>query len=569
MKRLNFVWWALLLICLACSSSTEEGNHAELYEAGGFSIEAGFVPDENQIILGQPLFITFTVSNQSESPFRFFIGGDNRGSIRHNNFRITAVDTLGNPVKDPYSYDNFGGMGRNVVLEYGESYSERLFLGHWCAFEEPGTYIVTCKRVLKDRGEEPRNEEVPVTSSFDLTIAPFKAERMRDIIAGWGKILRDGNEQDLYEASIALASIADEQVIPHLALSLSRGDSQNSLPAIRSLVQFPSEAAANALLVALKAPDYVVRDAGGDALRKINKLDYALRILLPDLKHESPSVRAETARALGATRAKGAFDALLKATHDSEPAVRCAAALGLGTLGYKEAIPRMVELTRSENTRVIRAASQALSQYDTRESTAALIALTKNEDPEIRGRASIDLCRSRRPGVKEALKQILYDKDPHVRANAPKRFINWLRHDEADDVLPRLVEMLNDSVPEVRISAADALGKTRNPDVVPPLIAELKKKPEDEKMKSKLINALYCHYNGGSAEARELIDEQIELIIEALKAGGPKDGFYPSSDAVSILNCSDKAEAKQALEWAAESHPSEKIRAYAKRCLAK
>jgi HEAT repeat protein len=329
MNRLRFACGLLLLMGLAQFSGAE---------ASGVAVEAGFVPEETEIILGQPLFITFAVTNRSEKPYRFFVGGDNRGSVRHNNFRITAVDARGKPVKDPYSYNNFGGMGNNIVLEGGKSYSERLFLSHWCAFERPGPYTVTCKRVLKDYGEEPRNEEVVVTSSFDLTIAPFEAKQMRSVITVLGNKLRDGREKDLYEASLALAAITDEQVIHHLALSLSRGDYQNKLPAIRGLAQFRSDAAANALLIALKDPDHAVRDAGGNALRKIEKLDQALQSLLPDLKHKSPSVRARTAQALGTTRAKGAFDALLKATHDSEPAVRHAAAIGLGTLGYKEAL---------------------------------------------------------------------------------------------------------------------------------------------------------------------------------------------------------------------------------------
>lgn len=342
-RQLHFVGMPLLLICfaLSCSTdSTEKQNNAELYEAGGCSIEAGFAPDNSQIILGQHLFITFTVSNRSEKAFRFFVGGDNRGSVRHNNFRITAVSANGDTVKDPYSYQNFGGMGNFVVLEYGESYSERLFLGHWCAFEDTGTYTVTCNRVLEDFGEDQRKVEVSITDSFDLSITPYDAGRMRDVIAGWGDKIRDGNDVDISEASIALATIADEQVIPYLAMSLSssRGDTRGKLAAIQRLARFQSKAAVDALLLALKSPDHGVRERGGEALKNIGKLDYALQRLLPDIKSQSDSVRALTARALGATRARGAFDALLEATHDSGPSVRYSAAEGLGALGYQEAI---------------------------------------------------------------------------------------------------------------------------------------------------------------------------------------------------------------------------------------
>ena len=57
------------------------------------------------------------------------IGGDDRGSVRHNNFRLTAVDAEGRPVKDPNSYNNFGGIATEVQLKPGATHTERLYLG--------------------------------------------------------------------------------------------------------------------------------------------------------------------------------------------------------------------------------------------------------------------------------------------------------------------------------------------------------------------------------------------------------------------------------------------------------
>ncbi len=341
-------------------SSTEQTRYIKAYEAEGIAIEAGFIPDETQIILGQPLFITFTVTNRSHTPYGFFVGGDSRGSVRHNNFRITAVDADGNAVKDPYSYNNFGGMGQDIALERGQVYSERLFLGHWCAFDKPGVYTVTCKRILETHGEEPRNKRVPVSISFELTVAPFDARRMQEVIHGLGKSLRDGEEQGVYEASLALAAIPDEQVVAHLAVSLTKGDYQNKLPAIRGLAQFSSDAAADALLMALKDPDHAVRDAGGDALREIKRVDRALQVLIPETSHESASIRALAARALGATKHKDALEVLLKALRDPEPGVRCAAAIALGALGHREALQALRQHVEGNDMGMRVAASKGL-----------------------------------------------------------------------------------------------------------------------------------------------------------------------------------------------------------------
>ncbi len=142
------------------------------YDADGGAIEAGFVPDETNIMLGQSLFITFTVINRTEKPYGFEVGGDNRGSVRHNSFRVTAAGADGQAVRDPYSYDNFGGFGGNIVLRPGQAYMERLNLGYWCTFQKPGVYTVTCERALRDEIGKSKNPNAPVKTSFELRITP-------------------------------------------------------------------------------------------------------------------------------------------------------------------------------------------------------------------------------------------------------------------------------------------------------------------------------------------------------------------------------------------------------------
>jgi hypothetical protein len=362
MKVLHLTCGLLLFVHVACSSSAAHTPPVNIYKSDGIVIEAGFAPDETRIILGQPLFITFKVTNQADKPYGFFVGGDDRGSVRHNNFKITAVDAQGNPVKDPYSYNHFGGHGQNVMLERDQSYRERLFLGHWCAFDKPGRYTLTCTRELselKGSGEEPRNESLRITSDFDLDIGPPDAEQMGNVITGLGQKLREGGKENVYEATLALASIADERVVPHLARSLSEGDYQNKLPAVQGLAQFSSDAAADALIMALKDPDHVVRDAAGNAL-KGKKIDRALHTLIPDMADEQASTRAMAARALGATKDRKAFDVLVKATLDREDSVRYAAANALGSLGQKDAREPLIRLVEGNDMGMRVAAAQGL-----------------------------------------------------------------------------------------------------------------------------------------------------------------------------------------------------------------
>ncbi|MDP2898447.1 MAG: hypothetical protein Q8Q12_18060 [bacterium] len=208
------------------------------YDVDGFELDAGFTPDKAECVFGEPVFVTFSAKNLSDKPYGFFVGGDNRGSVRHNRFRITAADSDGRPVKDPYSYDHHGGFGKDVILQSGESYTERLYLGFWCAFDKPGVYDVRCERTLTADGLEPKYPPVPIVTTFSLTIRPFDKEKVLDVIANLGRKLREGDEPAVYEATLALSEIDDEAVIPHLTVSLTKGDFQNRLPAVKGLSRF-------------------------------------------------------------------------------------------------------------------------------------------------------------------------------------------------------------------------------------------------------------------------------------------------------------------------------------------
>ncbi len=339
--------------------SEDSAGYAKRYRNQGFELEAGFTPDKAECIFGEPMFLTFSVKNLSDKPYGFFVGGDNRGSVRHNNFRIAAVDEKGQPVRDPYSYNHFGGHGGDVVLQAGETYTERLYLGFWCAFEKPGQYTVTCKRTLSQNGAA-KYPAAPIVAAFPLRIHPYDRGEMQEVIADLGRKLRRGDKQAVYDATLGLSAIEDEAVIPHLAVSLTKGDFQNRLPAVKALARFSTDATLDALLVALKDPDYVVSGAAGESLRKNNLADRAVDALLDELKSRQPAVRALAARALGYTGVERALDPLLEAMDDPDASVRSAAAEAAGKLGSKKAIALLKARVEGDDMGVRVAAAKGL-----------------------------------------------------------------------------------------------------------------------------------------------------------------------------------------------------------------
>ena len=405
-------WLGIVAGALAALAGAAVAGEAppftRVYEAEGFKIEAGFVPDDTEIILGQPLLATFVVTNRSEKPYTFSTGGASRGSVRDNNFRITATNAKGQPVRDPHSYMNFGGIGGSEELEPGDTYTKRLFLGLWCVFDEPGEYAVTCERTLSHLAREPGFPPVAVTTTFKLVVAPYDQEKMRTAIAALGRRIREteapegkelhdlvakqhpelerkrleasGVERDqawkrlrvierklrregqeaLTEATRALAAIQDEGVVPHLAASLAKGWFQNQLPAIEGLSRFRTDASAAALRAALDSPDHIVREAAGKALQQVQKTDGAVDVLLKELSADEAKRRAVAARALGATGSRRALEPLAAALKDPDTSVREEAAEAIGALGRPEGVPLLQPLVAGDDLPLRVAAAKGL-----------------------------------------------------------------------------------------------------------------------------------------------------------------------------------------------------------------
>ncbi|MCK4627098.1 MAG: HEAT repeat domain-containing protein, partial [Phycisphaerae bacterium] len=305
--------------------------HVRYYQVKGHTLLAGFVSDKVRCILGEPVFVTFFVRNLSDKPYVFFVGGASRGSVRDNNFRITAVDGAGKPVKDPHSYRHFGGRGGDVKLKPSQVHTDRLYLGHWCAFDRPGEYKVTCKRILNKH--RTNQATVAIEANFTLKVLPANTKQMREVIAELGRKLRRGDKQNLYEATLALAAIHNEQVVPHLAASLKRTGWRHKGVAVQALSRFSTDSAAEALCVALKDPDHHLGAAAGKALKQMNKTDFAVDRLLVEFKKGTGADRAAIARALGWTRARRTTKTLVAALADKDAAVRAAAAEAIGALG--------------------------------------------------------------------------------------------------------------------------------------------------------------------------------------------------------------------------------------------
>jgi hypothetical protein len=61
------------------------------YRVKDGEVEAGFMPYKTEVVLGEPIAVTFQVKNLSDRPFQYLFGGDYRGLGRHRSWAAWSV----------------------------------------------------------------------------------------------------------------------------------------------------------------------------------------------------------------------------------------------------------------------------------------------------------------------------------------------------------------------------------------------------------------------------------------------------------------------------------------------
>ena len=320
----------------------------------GFSITSGFIPDTSSIIVGEPLFLTFVVSNHTDQPFQFAFFGDS-------NFEITATNSAGKPVKNLNQGRGYSGGGSKIAVLRDKPYYEREFLNKWCGFDQPDDYTVTCRYTFRDYATGNGLFGATVTTVFQLKVLPTEPKRVTEIIQSWGRVVETNGP--LREAALALAAINDPRTIPYLAVLVMKGSDINYIAAY-ALARFTNNlAASDALTDALKNGDehmtYVPQIAS-IALRGFNQSDRAASKLLSGLTNTDSDIRIQTVRAISWTGSELAFEPLNSLLQDKSNSVRYAAAHAIGRLGSKHSYVTLTNLLTDPDHRLRLAAVKGL-----------------------------------------------------------------------------------------------------------------------------------------------------------------------------------------------------------------
>ena len=168
-----------VLVCLTTALGLARGAAflEDYTNAGnGIGLVGGFIPDASRIVMREPVFLTFVVSNHAAQPFEF-------SHVRNEIFIITATNAAGLGVKSRYFgwADANGPVVRETVWPR-ESYARRIFLNERCQFEEPGDYQLTCRCDFGHFFNRSNALGRPIVTVFTLSVLPPNPQRMTEII---------------------------------------------------------------------------------------------------------------------------------------------------------------------------------------------------------------------------------------------------------------------------------------------------------------------------------------------------------------------------------------------------
>lgn len=323
---------ALFLILSAASDVTAQVNTDK-----EVPVQIRLIPDKKTIMLGEPLFISFEVTNQSGEKLGLAVGGDYRNRFGRPDSFIVSVIGADDKALPQIEVVDLGGMTGWEPIQPGATFTVRLFLAHWAVIERPGSYRIYVTRHMDFKSYGPSETEYlsDASANTEITVVPADENKMGEVINSLGSVMLDISNPQAVDSATALASINDKRTITYFAEAIRKfGDLQAAAShkgeytiaarSIAALAKYDDDRALDALRSAMDSPSEDTRLNVAFALAESSHKS-ALDLLLKMQNDHFHSVRLKVAQRLRDVKTKEAQDALRKLAKDGVKEVREAA----------------------------------------------------------------------------------------------------------------------------------------------------------------------------------------------------------------------------------------------------
>jgi HEAT repeat protein len=301
-------------------------------------IRVGFVPYKTQVVLGEPLQVTFTVQNLGSTNFEFWFGGDYRGTGRHDRFKIAVTNANGEALPDPIAHIfDFGGILQPVNLKPGQFFTNAINLTDFRVIDKAGIYIVGCSFALDGSWKGPEKTDAVAETIFKLTILERTPERIARVLDELIEKAKVSHKQNLNDTLALAATFGKDDAVSRLIQLATNGPIEIRVAAIGVLPLVPSDASLNTVLDCLNDSDPAIRSAAAKALGAMPS-PRAVEALLRAFPNEKNSVAEAIVLVLGATKSESAFPVITNAFDHGDVGMQRAAVTALVYFGDSNAI---------------------------------------------------------------------------------------------------------------------------------------------------------------------------------------------------------------------------------------
>lgn len=333
------------LFCLLGTASSAVAQTGETNSEGKFSFR--LKPEKETIMLGEPLFFSFEVTNLSGEKVCLGVGSDYRNEVgRPDSFKVSVKTHDGVEVPQP-KVSWGGGFGGCASIEPAESYYVNLFLRHWATIERIGAYRINVSREMRfftyeQSGSRDAKYSLQADVNAEFTVVAYDENKVGSVIHSLGSIMLDIGDPRAVESAQALASINDKRVITYFAEAVRKfGDSD----------------------FAFDQGEYSI---GSRAIFVLGTYDddRAIESLQAAIKSPTEKTRYNVASAFNRSPHRLATSLLMKMHNDSDANIRRIVAQGLTKIKTKESLAVLRKLLKDENEEVRNAARESLKEIE-------------------------------------------------------------------------------------------------------------------------------------------------------------------------------------------------------------
>lgn len=278
------------------------------------------------------------------------------------------------------------------------------------------------------------------------------------------------------EALRALVDLADPRSVPVFVRALNREEETLREELLRRLENATAvliNPLTDTIVPLLQDSNVKVRGAAIRILKK-NQTGDLLPHFIAALSDAVPSVREESAMALGDYPPEKVIDSLIPLLKDGDRSVRIAAVRSLGKLRSPRAIEPLTKSFEQADEGYRDEISFALAHVPSEEFYKLADFLMGFDNPKARAGIAWTLGLIKDQRAVQLLTTFLKDKDPLVRASAA----GALGQFGSKEVGKILIDNLADPSERVRAAAVNAIGKSGDPLLVPFLLKALENEPD-------------------------------------------------------------------------------------------